>query len=652
MSDEERGGTEAELERLRGALAAEEAGARHWRDLALRRERDLASIKRRTSVRAILALDRRTSAVRGRLGAATTTARTRIGSAAVTAAGLASRGDLGARRRTLVAARDVVDRSSREPVGPRVGAVVMAAGVPEHLRKAAETEGVPITFAPEPSDIASAVKALDGGIEVVCLLAPTTEPVVGQWFGRLAHQMGGTVLACTATLIHPQRTTRRATEDDLLVRSAGLRVVADSSGGPVLQACRAGESPMPVDDEVVLASTGAVLAVSISAFEQCGGYRDLGTPDLSVLDLCLRLQAGGGEILAVGEALAFDHRPVGHRQELTRPVQAEGTAWMRLIDAHGPTLRRSIAGSDPKVVEFALTVASPSAKVADKWGDFHLAEALARSLERLGHRAVVRPLSEADSVPSRCADVHLVLRGLAPVRPTEGQVSVIWVISHPEDIQQDEIDSADLVLVASTRFAAELAGRTDTPVEVLLQATDPERFTPTEVVEAHRHDITVVGKSRDVLRPMVEHAIAAGLRPAIYGSGWDDLVDPALIVTDHVANDDLAAVYSSAGVVLNDHWETMKAWGFVSNRVFDVLACGTAVVSDHLPEVRALFGDLVPTWSNPNELGLAVQQALAERSNDELAEARRAVVLSGHTFDHRAVAMLAVLAEHRLLPAR
>ena len=53
------------------------------------------------------------------------------------------------------------------------------------------------------------------------------------------------------------------------------------------------------------------------------------------------------------------------------------------------------------------------------------------------------------------------------------------------------------------------------------------------------------------MRPVVSDALAAGLRPAIYGAGWDGLVAPELVVADHVDNEDLPVVYSSAGVVLN-----------------------------------------------------------------------------------------------------
>ncbi len=107
------------------------------------------------------------------------------------------------------------------------------------------------------------------------------------------------------------------------------------------------------------------------------------------------------------------------------------------------------------------------------------------------------------------------------MRRTRGQRHVLWIISHPEVIEIAELDAADLVLVASDRFAAELRTRTRTPVESFLQATDTSRFRPFPPDAAHVHDVTVVAKSRDQYRTAVADAIAGGLRPSIYGSGWE-----------------------------------------------------------------------------------------------------------------------------------
>jgi hypothetical protein len=252
--------------------------------------------------------------------------------------------------------------------------------------------------------------------------------------------------------------------------------------------------------------------------------------------------------------------------------------------------------------------------------------------------------------PTRAADVHVVLRGLAPVPRAGAHRHVLWIISHPESVEDEELHAADLVLVASARFAAHLRTRTQTPVEVLLQATDVRRFSPRPVDPARRHPVVVVAKTRDVLRPVVADAIAVGLRPAIYGGGWREFVDPQLVVADHVDNAEVPVVYSSAGVVLNDHWRTMASWGFVSNRLYDVLACGTPVISDPVDGISDLFGGAVLEYHSRAELRELVDAVLADPEAARARAARgRATVLAAHTFDHRAAELVAALQRAALL---
>ena len=205
------------------------------------------------------------------------------------------------------------------------------------------------------------------------------------------------------------------------------------------------------------------------------------------------------------------------------------------------------------------------------------------------------------------------------------------------------------MLAASPRLAEHLRDLTATPVEVLLQGTDHHRFRPMPPVPEHTHPVTVVANTRNVFRPAVAGALAAGIRPAIYGRGWEGLVARDLIVAEHVANEQLPEVYASAAVVLNDHWDTMRAWGIVSNRVYDVLACGTPVVSDRLPEIDVQLPDGILTFADPDELGHHVRELLADpMAAARRAAAGRAAVLAAHTLDHRADQLLALLARYGL----
>jgi spore maturation protein CgeB len=184
----------------------------------------------------------------------------------------------------------------------------------------------------------------------------------------------------------------------------------------------------------------------------------------------------------------------------------------------------------------------------------------------------------------------------------------------------------------------------------MLQATDARRFRRLAPDPRDVRELAVVAKSRDVRRTVVADAIAAGLRPAIYGSGWETHVDPELLVRDYVPNEELPLLYSSIGVLLNDHWDTMRDWGFVSNRIFDALACGTPVISDYMPEITELFEGAVLTYRDPSELRELVRTTLADpRAARDRAEEGTRVVRARHTMDHRARELLDALARHGLV---
>lgn len=635
-------------------LAAERIAVHHWRRAARQRAVALETLRRRPLVRVALALDRRIApamavgrAGRRRLVAATSRA---------ALAGFAS-----PRRSAATAELAALTAALRAlPLPPPLSRTVT---VVAHQNPSAQRGFAPgavdLVEAPVGSEVEAAAVARAAARatgELLCLLAPTSEPLEPEWLARLAEGLvdrsgafSEEVVAATPSFVHPVRPRRAATPHDGLVRQDGLALRATADDVPVVRALRAGSRAdlRGHMTEVAAGSAGCFL-VDRRAYEAVGGLAPLPDLDAAVIDLAHRLRRAGGRVVHVPAAVLLDHRPVPNRRALSEPIAEEGPGWRAVVERQGPSLLRAARpGLDH--LRFALSVAAPSAKVADRWGDWHLARGLSSELERLGHSVRLQTADLADSLAGRSCDVHVVLRGLFPVRRTPGQRHVLWVISHPEDVDDTDCDEADLVLVASSRFAAMLRERTSTPVEVLLQATDHRRFRPRPPDPAHVHPVTVVAKTRDQLRPMVADAIAVGLRPAIYGGGWRQLVDPSLIAADHVANEDLPAVYASAGVVLNDHWETMRVAGFVSNRVFDVLACGTPIISDHLPDLKDLFGDCVPTAADAAELSRLVAADLDDpRGARDRAARGRTIVLEAHTFAHRASELIALLAKHGL----
>ncbi|SDU77140.1 Glycosyl transferase family 2 [Jiangella alkaliphila] len=301
-------------------------------------------------------------------------------------------------------------------------------------------------------------------------------------------------------------------------------------------------------------------------------------------------------------------------------------------------------GFDPIVVQdrpdrplrWAIKIGAPDVARRTNWGDWHYAIGLKEALERLGHEAVIDAKRAWYRPTSRFDDVALVLRGVSVYTVNPQQINLSWVISHPERVTRRELASYDAVFAASTSLARRMTTDLGAPVRPLLQATDQYRFHPVPADPRRRHDVLFVGNARG-MRASVGAALSAGIVPSVYGVRWRGLLPEGAWLGEYIPNEDLPAVYAGAGVVLNDHWDDMKAEGLMSNRLFDLAACGARVVTDVVPGVEEVFGDVVLTYSTPQELAAAVNLQLAE--TPERAAAREKLselVRREHSFDARA----------------
>lgn len=632
---------------LEADLEAERTAKDHWRRVAQQRSAAFDDLRRHPAVRALLALDRGLDRFRRPIAGATERLRALVDRSSLIVRAV---GNVSSRR--MAELESTVARLPAPPT-PRLRASLVVVGSPllPSLPGAQDVETTEVPAVDLGRDTVVAVRrALDAAEgDLVGLILATTTPLDAAWLARLAAAMDDGVAAATPVLVHPARPRSRATPHDGRVRSAGLSIEVTSERIPVAPAAGAGATAQPGGPTAdVDAASAACVLVDRNAYEQAGGLPVADDLDVAVVELCVRLRARGGRIVVEPSAVMVDHRPVRTKRDLLGPIDPNSSSWRGAIDRCGPALLRSVSPMSAGLLRFVITVAAPSAQAAEQWGDWHLATGLAAGLRRLGHDVLLQTIDRVDDPASRVGDVHLVVRGMKPVRRTVGQRHVLWIVSHPELIDDHELAAADLLLVASPKFADEVRSRVATPVEVLLQATDHHRFHPRPPDRARAHEVVVVANTRAVLRPAVADALAGGVRPSIYGDGWRDLVDPQLVVADHVDNDELPTVYSSAGVVLNDHWRTMQRWGFVSNRLYDVLACGTPVISDPVPGLAELFDGGVLEFHTPAELRQLVDEVLTDPEAARQRAARgRAAVLAAHTFDHRAQELVAALSRIR-----
>lgn len=226
------------------------------------------------------------------------------------------------------------------------------------------------------------------------------------------------------------------------------------------------------------------------------------------------------------------------------------------------------------------------------WGDYHFADALAAELRKIGYAARVDCRETWHSGMADTDDAVLVLRGLLPYKPKMHQYNMLWLISHPNDVSTTELLEYDQVYCASAYHSELLADSCRVPVSFLPQCVDTGRFhfIP-ERVNTKPDRVLFVGNSRGVFRDSVRWAVEKNLDIDVYGNGWEPFLKDNRLKGRLIPNEVLAEAYAASKYVLCDHWEDMKRLGYVSNRVFDVLAVGGKILVD---DVRGL-AELIPS---------------------------------------------------------
>lgn len=457
---------------------------------------------------------------------------------------------------------------------------------------------------------------------------------------------------------------------DMTVYSAGAHFPSDDVVPSPLFSGHAVEDVLRSTETRIPAAYSGVLAVSAADFEALGGFETALSFDLAGVDLSLRAARDriGGTVL-VREARCTVREPRPNDSATEASVRLLRSRWRPplpgaatiLADAgfvvsgfHVRSREEAIAVREPELVRsrtglealpslrWTIDTAVTAGRWAQAWGDWHFARSLADALGRLDQHVAVDTRQARPRATRRFDDVVLTLRGLDAVHPRSGPVNLLWVISHADDVTAPEVAAYDAAFAASVAWSRDRSQEWGVDVRPLLQCTDATRFSPDRATRPRGDQIVFVGNARrGGARPLVESVLRAGVSLDLYGTGWEG---EALrhLRADSVSNAEVARIYAEAGVVLNDHWADMRASGFISNRAFDAVACGARVLSDPVEGMEGLFDGSVVCC----EPGAEVERILAEPfarhwPSDETRRATAARVAAEHSFDQRALTLLA-----------
>ncbi|WP_196804840.1 glycosyltransferase [Methylopila sp. M107] len=306
---------------------------------------------------------------------------------------------------------------------------------------------------------------------------------------------------------------------------------------------------------------------------------------------------------------------------------------------------RHLYGNRAETFESVLSMPRPirvaikcAAKYSERqiWGDYHFARSLAASLRKHGLVVRVDCVESWYGALASTDDAVIVLRGRQNYNPSLNQLNLLWLISHPDAVAYGDFEKYDHVYVASTIHADILRQNAQVPVSVLLQCTDTSifQFDPDRDENETAELPLFVGNSRGVFRQAVRWCVELEADFELYGHGWEQFVADSRLKGHNVPNQILASYYSRAKVVLCDHWEEMKRFGYLSNRAFDVLACGGILAVDHVEGIETILPGGYSVFRSREELGELLK---VEWASDRSGRAERAKwVAENHSFDARA----------------
>ncbi|WP_201218792.1 glycosyltransferase [Pseudomonas sp. S32] len=340
------------------------------------------------------------------------------------------------------------------------------------------------------------------------------------------------------------------------------------------------------------------------------------------------------------------------RNDANRITLSEPLAFQKVV-----RLKNTIDSEDridiSKAIALNISIKIPAPEAEkQQWGDYHYADSLRIALEEKGHKVSLDFHGKWYARPTSAEDVVIVLRGLTSYTPRKGAINIMWNISHPDQVTLDEYNSFDLVYVASSSHAEFLKLQIQKKVVPLLQCSDPKRFRYVRPAKPRSDAMLFVGNSRNEYRPIVRKAIESGHDIAIYGTRWSSFVDSNYIKSENISNTELCSTYASHHIVLNDHWESMREYGFVSNRVYDVLASGSTLVTDPIPSITSMFGSTIVQLEERK--GFDSASSCIEAIDDAGENQRRTVadfVNKHHSFDNRANVICDDILDRLGLPA-
>jgi glycosyltransferase involved in cell wall biosynthesis len=248
-------------------------------------------------------------------------------------------------------------------------------------------------------------------------------------------------------------------------------------------------------------------------------------------------------------------------------------------------------------------------------------------------------------------------------------VATIFTESPYDDDQQMKVLPYTDVAFVNDRWSAEQFSDVHRQAHYLPHSYDPGKHYPNdypsvqaqvfaahapldEQTEVPAHDVVFVGTGFRERLELLAAVDWTGIDLGLYGS-YDLLEDMPEVAAklkpylhdEIIDNDVTASLYRNAKIGLNMHRRS-RGFGMEASLItaahstnpslFELAACGVFTISDYRPEVQEIFGDLVPTFTTPDDLESQIRRWLGDEAGRVAVSSQLPRAVERHTFADRA----------------
>ena len=309
-----------------------------------------------------------------------------------------------------------------------------------------------------------------------------------------------------------------------------------------------------------------------------------------------------------------------------------------------------------------IVLLSPGLNEETIWGETLAVRSEAKYLAREFPGASIYKFGIEDLDRIRAMKVDLLISYFTGPRPpwridniaemVEG-VAILKVVNHGDlldDFARIPVDGYMTNSIAAASMLDQIKPSAYIPLAV------EDDYGPVSPRDRYRADVVFLGSGgRGNKRPATtQHYLQAAKKFdfAIWGSDWSRDYWEREYASNPEANDwyrfcrgqlpvdDIAALYSSAKIVVNFHEDSQREWGMWNNRTFEALGCGAFMICDEAKGLREEFGEAIVFTSGGEESARLIAHYLKHaEERRRIGELGRQIVCERYVYSRWALAV-------------